>query len=170
MAPPPSARLAWAVDALALRGDERVLEVGCGHGVAGTLVCERLQGGAYLGIDRSVKMVHAAQVRNAEHLRAGRAAFRAVALEDLDAGEGPFAVVFGVRVAALWRSEEAARRARALLAPGGLLAVFGDAPAWSEADAAAQADALAAALETRGFAVRERRVEGRLLGVLAAPA
>ncbi len=133
-------------------------------------MCERLRGGAYLGVDRSVKMVHAAQARNAQHVRAGRAAFRAVALEDLEAGETPFDVVFGVRVAAFWRSERAATRARALLAPGGVLGVFAGAPTWSEADAPAQADALAAALEARGFAVRERLVEGRLLGVLAEPA
>jgi predicted O-methyltransferase YrrM len=162
--PAASARLVWAVDALALRGDERVLEVGCGHGVAATLVCARLTTGRLLAIDRSPAMAAAAARRIAD---CPRAAVRSATLEDLDAAEGPFDVVFGVRVADLWRSAAAAQRARALLAPGGVLAAFGDAPEWGDADPGATAAAIGAALEQRGFAVRRRLVEGRMLGVLA---
>jgi len=170
--PRPSARHERAVEQLALTGAERVLEVGCGHGVAATLVLERLTSGRYLGVDRSATMVQAAQARNADAVRDGRAAFRAVALQDLDPAEGPFDVVFAVRAADLWRAPKAAvllARARELLAPGGRLAVFADAPAWSDADARAQAGAIAAVLDDGGFAVRARVVEDRGLGVLAQP-
>jgi trans-aconitate methyltransferase len=72
MASKPSERFVWAVDTLALDPADRVLEVGCGHGVAVSLVCERLTSGRITAIDRSNKMIEMAAHRNREHAARGR--------------------------------------------------------------------------------------------------
>ncbi|MET9630757.1 class I SAM-dependent methyltransferase [Lentzea sp. NPDC006480] len=55
-----SERLRGVVDQLAIRPDDRVLEIGCGQGVAATMVCQLLATGTLTAIDRSTKMVEAA--------------------------------------------------------------------------------------------------------------
>ena len=124
-----SERLRAIVDGLGLRPDDRVLEVGCGHGVAATLVLERLDGGSYTGIDRSPKMVDAAARRNARWVKAGVAEFLVAELERLDLAERRFDVVLAVRVGLFHREPD---RARALVAPwvadGGRVEAFFDPP------------------------------------------
>ena len=125
-----SARLEAVVERLGVGPGDRVLEIGCGHGIAATLVCERLGDGAYTGVDRSPKMVEAARRRNAAHVGAGRAEFLEATLEALELGERRFERIFAVRVG-LFHREPA--RARALaerwLAPGGTLLAAFDPPA-----------------------------------------
>lgn len=49
---PASARLLWAVGTLALDSDSQVLEMRSGHGVAASLICERLgPDGSHVGVD-----------------------------------------------------------------------------------------------------------------------
>jgi ubiquinone/menaquinone biosynthesis C-methylase UbiE len=123
-------RLKAIVEQLGIRPDDRVLEIGCGHGVAATMVCERLDGGRLTAIDRSAKMIEAAAQRNAAYVEAGKAEFFVSTLEDADLGDRRFDVVFAVRVALFDREPE---RAHALvepwLAPGGRVHAFYDAPA-----------------------------------------
>jgi ubiquinone/menaquinone biosynthesis C-methylase UbiE len=117
-----NARLRAVVDRLDLQPEHRVLEIGCGHGVAATLVCERLTTGQLTAIDRSAKMIDAAARRNARYVAAGTAEFLVATLEDADLGDRRFDRIFAVRVG-LFHREPA--RARALaerwLAPGGRL-------------------------------------------------
>jgi ubiquinone/menaquinone biosynthesis C-methylase UbiE len=124
-----SERLRSIVESLDIRPGDRVLEIGCGHGVAATLVCERLDGGFLTAVDRSPKMIEAAGRRNADHVAAGRAEFLVATLEDLDLGERRFDKAFAVRVGLFHRDPE---RARGLvepwLAPGGQLQAFFDEP------------------------------------------
>ncbi len=107
----------------------RVLEIGCGHGVAATFVCERLQDGRLTAVDRSSKMIEAAARRNAVHIQAGRVEFVCAEFEHLDPGAKRFDKIFAVRVG-LFRREPA--RAHAIaerwLSPGGELFVEVDEP------------------------------------------
>src|SRR3954447_18995544 len=81
MADKASERFVWAVDTLDVRPADRVLEIGCGHGVAVSLVCERLTTGTITAIDRSLKMIEMATRRNRKHVDAGRAVLEAIGLE-----------------------------------------------------------------------------------------
>lgn len=122
---PVAERLTWAVETLGVQPDDRLLEVGCGHGVAVSLVCERLAGGSVLAIDRSPKMIEMAARRNAPHVAAGRAAFQVAALHEADFGGARFDVVFAIHVPVFLRGDPRRELAvvRAHLAPGGRFAL-----------------------------------------------
>jgi SAM-dependent methyltransferase len=77
---------------------DRVLEIGCGHGVAATLVVARLATGRYLGIDRSAKMIEAATIRNRIHIDAGKAEFHQSTIEDFRPGGERFDRIFAINV------------------------------------------------------------------------
>jgi ubiquinone/menaquinone biosynthesis C-methylase UbiE len=124
-----SERLRAIVDRLDIRPDDRVLEIGCGHGVAATLVCERLEEGHLTAIDRSPKMIEAARSRNARHIESGKAEFLVATLEDFDPGDRRFEKIFAVRVGLFHRDPERARAiAERWLAPGGAVFTFFDPP------------------------------------------
>ena len=124
-----SARLRAVVDQLGIEPEDRVLEIGCGHGVAATLVCERLESGRLTAIDRSVTMIAAAERRNAEFVAAGRAEFLVASLENADLGARRFDKILAVRVGIFQREPARARElAEQWLAPGGNMLISLDTP------------------------------------------
>ena len=124
-----SVRLRTIVDELGVRPADRVLEIGCGHGVAATFVCDRLESGRLTAVDRSPRMIAAAERRNAAHVAAGTAEFLVRDLEALDLGERLFDLVFAVRVGRFHRDPDAARAlVEPWLAPGGRVRAYYDAP------------------------------------------
>jgi len=122
-------RLEAIVDELGIGPNDRVLEIGCGHGVAATLVCERLVSGRYTAVDRSEKMIAAARHRNAAFVEAGRAEFLVGELETIDLGARRFDRIFAARVGLFHREPNRARAlAERWLAKDGRLHVFFDTP------------------------------------------
>jgi SAM-dependent methyltransferase len=151
-------RIRWAVETLAVRPDARVLEIGCGHGHAVTLVADRLTGGRIVGIDRSPKAIATAEARYRALIDAGKAAFHAIALADARFDDLRFDTVFAINVNAFWlRPERELPSVRRLLAPGGSLFLFLQPP--SEQRTRAFASAMPRHLADHGFHVDDVLVE-----------
>src|SRR5215210_6799803 len=163
MAGKASERFVWAVATLDVRPADRLLEVGCGHGVAVSLVCESLTTGKITAIDRSPKMIDMATLRNRKHVDAGRALLEAVALEDADLGDRRFDKVFAFNVAPFWLDPEAALGVvRKHLAADGAVYIFWDARHSAPERARDLGDELADRLREGGFSVDRVLVEDRL--------
>ena len=147
------ARIAWAVDQLAVGEADRILEIGGGRGVAAALICARLIRGSYLGIDRSATAVRASAVRNREHVERGTAGFEQQALADIDPTELPkFDKVFAINVNLFWTrpAERELALVRQLLSEHGQLHLFYDSP--RPAGTPRVADLLAEHLDRAGYA------------------
>jgi SAM-dependent methyltransferase len=156
-----SDRLRWAVDQLAVQPRDRVLELGCGHGVAITLICEQLRGGVVVGVDRSEKMIAAASRRNAAHITAGRARFVTAEVHEADLGDEPFDKVLAVRFPPLLRGPAGPTLAavRDHVAEGGALYVIEHSLARDRIKAVT--DSIALGLREHGFTADSVRVDER---------
>jgi SAM-dependent methyltransferase len=165
-----SERIAWAVDVLDVAPDDRVLEVGCGHGTAVSLVCERLDGGHITAVDRSPKMIAAARKRNRPH--AAKARFITANIEDADLGDESYDKVFAVHVAPLHRPGRALDVVRERLVPGGRFYLFSQAPGWKRlSDAEGFGQEVRESLDGAGFTVAQVQAEqlgnGFISGIVA---
>lgn len=151
MSTPIPPRLAWAVELLDVQPGDRILEIGGGYGAAAGLVCQRLDTGHYVGIDRSAKMTQVAAQRNDEHVAAGRAAFHTIDLADAGELGETFGKAFAVNVNVFWVRSPARELAaiRRLLMPGGHFFLCYEPP--DPARAGELAETLPAAFEANGF-------------------
>jgi SAM-dependent methyltransferase len=100
--PTASPRLAWTAELLSPAPSDRILEVGCGHGVLVSLLADRLTTGRVVGIDRSATMIEAAARRNRAALGAGRVRLQAKPLGDAELPDHAFDVVVSFNVRAFW--------------------------------------------------------------------
>lgn len=97
-----SARLAELIDALPLRSGLRVLEIGCGPGVAAREISRRIDNGYVLAIDRSATAIKQAIAGSKAEIASGRLGFLQCAAEDfeLENGEPRFDLAIAFRVGA----------------------------------------------------------------------
>ncbi|MGB3501122.1 MAG: methyltransferase domain-containing protein [Mesorhizobium sp.] len=98
-----SDRIASFVAALPIRPDMRILEIGCGPGVAARLIAARLESGIIVAIDRSARAVEQACAGSVAEIASGRMEVRQSAIEDfeLQKGEAGFDLIFGMRIGVL---------------------------------------------------------------------
>ncbi len=117
------------IERMKVRPDDRVLEIGCGHGIAASLICERLVKGRYTAIDRSQKMIDAAKRRNAQFVAEGKAEFLLGDMQTIDLGDRLFNKIFAQRVRLFHEQPELAHAlAKRWLAPRGKIFVEYDEP------------------------------------------
>lgn len=135
---------------MAPKPSDRLLEIGCGHGLAVAAVCEGSTSGTILAIDRSATMIAAARRRNHDHERDGKATFATMALADMTFGSRRFDKVFAINVNLFWR--DAARELaiiRNVLAPRGRLHLIFEPPTAGQVERITRETA--ARLEAGGF-------------------
>ncbi|MGI5212838.1 class I SAM-dependent methyltransferase [Plantactinospora sp. CA-290183] len=118
----------WVVETMGVEPDDHLLEVGCGSGYAVSLVCQRLDAGRIVALDRSARMTRLAIERNAGYVGAGRAEIRCAAFEAADLPAGQFDKIFSVNVSLFWLGDpdRAIERVKRLLAPRATLYVFAE--------------------------------------------
>ena len=80
---------AWAVEMLNVQPTDRVLELGCGPGVAIAALATRATRGLVVGVDRSDVMIRQARRRNADAIREGRVELIHSPVERLQVANGP---------------------------------------------------------------------------------
>jgi SAM-dependent methyltransferase len=113
----------WTVDLIAPEANARVLEIGCGPGLALAAMCDRVTAGRIVGLDHSLLMLAQGAKRNARAIEAGRLQLHLGGLDALAELSGNFDVVYSINVAMFWRDRlSALRLIRTALRPGGLLA------------------------------------------------
>ena len=116
----------WAAGVAAPGPADRILEVGCGHGVLVSLLAAQLSSGYVVGVDRSATMIATATRRNQAALDRGTVRLQATTLADADLTGAEFDVVASFDVRAFWTppAPEWDVVARALTPTGRVLVAF----------------------------------------------
>ena len=130
-----SKRLSEIVDALPLKKGMRILEIGCGPGVAAREIANRVENGFVLAIDGSAKAIELARKNSKVEIESGKLKFIKVKIEEfeLPEAENSFDIALAVRVGAFDGrhpeiEKEAMKRVAKALKKGGKFFIDGGKP------------------------------------------
>jgi ubiquinone/menaquinone biosynthesis C-methylase UbiE len=147
------ARNRWAVQLLDVQPNDRVIELGCGPGVAIAALATRAIRGLVVGVDHSQVMIRQAHRRNRAAIKAGRVRLIHAPVESLAINDGQFDAALAVNTVGMWpEPTDRLRELARLLRPGGRIALVTQPrrPGATAATSVEVADELAALLTEAG--------------------
>lgn len=153
---------ATALEVLALRPEDRVLELGCGSGRLVAQVAARAQRGAVVGLDPSPLMLRHARFRNRRFVERGILELCSGSSSDLSAWPAAhFDKIYGLHVVYFWQSPERdLGEIHRALRPGGRV-VLGFCPVEASASDVESARCRAEDVESWLHAAGFSKIEGR---------
>jgi ubiquinone/menaquinone biosynthesis C-methylase UbiE len=114
----------WVVSLLDVQPADRVLEIGCGPGVAIAELADRATRGQVYGIDHSQVMVQQASRRNAAAIRARRVHLAHASADQLPSFDDPLDAILAVNTVGFWPNPlQQLHELRRLLRPAGRIAL-----------------------------------------------
>ncbi|MGX5816930.1 class I SAM-dependent methyltransferase [Chitinophaga lutea] len=146
-------RFNWAVEMLHVQPDDHILEIGCGHGIAVSLIAPELKSGSITAVDTSPAMIEKASRRN----ETAGAAFLTGTFPGVDLPDKRFDKIFAFNVNVFFKDAgEALTEIRQLLAPLGALYVFQQPPPTTDMRVVEQfAGKIGAQLKKNSFVVKD---------------
>ena len=113
-------RMRWTLSLLHIQGNDRVLEIGFGPGLAIEQISKITPDGFIGGVDHSEVMVRQARKRNASAIREGRVDLRLGSVSNPPAFGKPFDKIFSINSIQVWENPvEDLKGLRQLLKSGG---------------------------------------------------
>ena len=97
-------RFFWIRDVMDIRSNDRVLEIGCGVGLAVEAICPQLAKGKFVAIDKSASMLRKARERNSDFIASGRCEFVETDLLSFDSQGKRFNKVLCFNINFFWTS------------------------------------------------------------------
>ncbi len=114
-----------AVEALGVRPNDRVLELGCGPGMALAKVSRHVRDGVVHGVDLSDVMLRQAARRNAAAIENGLVVLHKASFEQLPLSDASIDKVLAVNVVYFWYDTGAVlEEIRRVVAPGGRIVLY----------------------------------------------
>lgn len=117
-------RMRWTLSLLHIQGNDRVLEIGFGPGLAIEQISKITPDGFIGGVDHSEVMVRQARKRNASAIREGRVDLRLGSVSNPPAFGKPFDKIFSINSIQFWENPvEDLKGLRQLLKSGGRIVI-----------------------------------------------
>ncbi|MFE2745172.1 class I SAM-dependent methyltransferase [Streptomyces scopuliridis] len=114
----------WAIEHMEVRRSQRVLDIGCGGGMAVKLLSEQASQGFVAGVDYSAEMVRQSVRRNVNGVAAGRVEIKQGDAGELPYGDASFDQVSAIETFYFWPDHmRGLSEAYRVLKPGGQVSI-----------------------------------------------